>query len=175
MSRFIAPLTACAAALMLAACDAAGPTDPQAAPQPRLGMAAQGATVDNGHYESPIGGLLFFCGGEQIIASGTFVANWHTTVRPDGSWMQSQHIKIEMSGEGIVTGTKYLGRGTDNTTIVYTLPRDGVYSYRSVHRMRNIVQGSADNYVFDAHIRWTINAAGEVTAEMFKIESNCRG
>jgi len=173
MSRFIAPLTACAV-LMLAACDA-GPTEPQAAPQPRLAMAAQGATVADGQYKSPFGGLLFFCGGEQIIASGTFTANWHTTVRPDGSWMQSQHIKIEMTGESIVTGRKYIGRGIDNTTIVYTLPRDGVYAYRSVHRMRNIVQGSADNYMFDAHIKWTINAAGEVTAELFKIESNCRG
>ena len=174
MSRFIAPLTACAAALMLAACDA-GPTEPHAAPQPRLGLAAQGATVNDGAYEFPIGGWTFFCGNEPIAATGTFAFKWHSTLRPDGSWMQTGHLRIELTGEGIFTGAKYVGRGTDNTTLVYSLPQGGVYVYTSVHRMHNIVQGSADNYVFDAHIKWTINAVGDVTAEIFKVEGECRG
>ena len=77
---------------------------------------------------------------------------------------------------GIGHGARYIGRGTSNTTQVFAaLNEGGAFTYTSVVRIHNVIQGSADNDVLVVHVKWTINSNGPVSVALFNVNYDCRG
>ena len=158
---------------VLSACTE-NPAGPPRFLEPSL-AAASAASVSQGSSETPFGGVALTCAGEVVNMAGIIVSRWHITQLSAGDWMLTQHDVISANGDGVLTGASYVRRGNSNTTQVFAAPFHGAFTYTQVFRIRNIVQGGADNDAFLVHAKWTINAAGEVSVDVFKVESECRG
>ena len=193
MSRYIASSISLAAMVALAACgDQAVITETRAHPQIIASLAVdsvtndstvdtlrvrspEAATVSEGSSVQTIEGLGFPCGGEPMQITGTVSYRWHTTQLPSGDWMRTQHTVFATNGEGTLTGVKYIGRGTANDTQVFAMPAGGAFTYEQTVQGIGIVQGSADNDIFQLRAGWVINANGVPTFERFEVRYECRG
>jgi hypothetical protein len=107
--------------------------------------------------------------------AGTVTYRWHTTSLPSGSWMTTQHTQFATSGKGTISGKKFTGRATGNTTQVFAAPQGGAFIYTSSFRGIGITQGSAGNDFFTVRAKWVIDANGRVVIDRFNVEWECRG
>jgi hypothetical protein len=120
-------------------------------------------------------GVFTACDGELFTVTTVVDVQVHRTTRPSGEWVLTHHTRVSVEGVGAVSGARYVGRGTIHDTQVFAPPHESAFTFTSVSRMRNIVQGSADNDVVDAHVKWTLSARGELTVDRADVKSECRG
>ena len=100
---------------------------------------------------------------------------WQITTLASGDWMLTQHTRFSTDGVGTTSGARYIGRGTANTTQVFAALNEGAFTYTTVVRIQNVVQGSADNDVSVMHAKWTINSNGRVSVNLLTVAFDCRG
>ena len=111
------------------------------------------------------GELVELSGNLHILTSLTTTPNGKVTVR---SLFQPQGI----SGTGMITGTKYQATGGTQETVVASDPLPFVDTF--VNNFRIIGAGPGNNYLVHETVHVTINAGGEVTAEVDKLSVECR-
>jgi hypothetical protein len=112
--------------------------------------------------------------GEVIEVRGTLSMEQVEVVSESGHRHFAWHVKGEGEGIGKASGARYLWRDSqmivDNLAANGEFPYTGHYSFKS----RLIGQGRARNYEFTMHFHTTVNANGEVTAEVGTGDETCR-
>ena len=113
------------------------------------------------------------CVSETVLLTGDI----HTLVTSEtdengGVHFQFHNQPIGLSGEGSVTGDQYLFAGlTQRHTSDHTdLPFETTF----VNNFRIIRQGSGDNLMVHATLHVTMNANGDVTADVSNTSLECR-
>jgi hypothetical protein len=133
--------------------------------------------VGRSRSQESLSGTATACDGEVFNVTTVIDHQEHITRRTSGEWMFTQHSRWETDGVGTTTGARFIGRQNINTTQVFAaLGEGGAQTFSSVFRMRNIVQGRADNAVLAVHAKWTINANGQTTVDLLPSQfEDCRG
>jgi hypothetical protein len=162
-----------AAAALVACADARQPTEPVAAPS----FAATAAAADNGaaNTSTPIRGVLFSpCSGESIIFHGRMHVVTHTRTDASGGTHMIRHTNFEdVSGVAIGSGRPYrLVQVTNNSA---NATSGGATEFTQVVVFRVISQGSTDNWLAQIVVHVTVNANGDMTADVTQVGGGCRG
>ena len=106
------------------------------------------------------------CNGEQVELSG--VIHLVSQTQPDGSVLghfNYQHV----TGIGLSSGIQYRASAVDQVRLEAPFPS----SIQSVRHFRLLAQGTGDNVLVDAIFHITVNANGEVTAEIEELTTRC--
>jgi hypothetical protein len=109
--------------------------------------------------------------GEWVLLNGNLHTVWHYSVNKNGGYtMFSSTNPQGVSGIGEITGLKYQGTGgtRDKTTV------NAGQQFTYINNFRIIGQGPGNNYVVHAVYHFTINANGEITAEVDQFFSDCK-
>jgi len=160
------------------------PSAPNRAVTQSLSTAAGAEVSRSSTHESFPNAHATTCGREDVTMTLVVDSQQHITthaplhVSPPslaGEWMLTQHAQFSADGVTI-SGARYIRRGTTNTTQVFAaLNQGGAFTFTTVARMHNVVQGSADNDVSVLHAKWTVNSNGQTSVNLLNIESECRG
>jgi hypothetical protein len=111
--------------------------------------------------------------GEDISLSGTLhVVNSLTVSNTGNIVFKSQAQPQRLSGVGAETGDLYQGTGVTQTHIteLSSLP----YTETFVNNFRMIGQGPGNNFLVHQTVHITVNANGEVTAEVDEGKTECK-
>jgi hypothetical protein len=111
---------------------------------------------------------------EPVFLEGTFYTVAHTTIDANGERHVKFHFNIQGQGEGESSGDKYVFHSVSNSHQNFT-EDNANFTFSDTARL--IRQGSATptddfNLIFLVHV--TINANGEVTADVAKFEPECK-
>lgn len=108
------------------------------------------------------------CTGEDVELSGTI--HLVSQLQPDGS--EVSHFNFQgVSGVGLTSGTKYRASSVDHVRLAAPFPSD----ITSVRSLRLISRGPEDDLLVRFLFHITVNANGEVTAEVEDVTSKCKG
>ncbi len=138
-----------------------------------LTMAANAAVTQN--IKIPIDQILSGpCTGEDIELTGELHLLSTLTEDGAGGYHAKYHANYAgVSGVGLTTGTKYQINGGFNTE--YNIAADGFPSETTaVANYGLIAPGKGNNYKGHALFHITVNANGEVTAEIDSFEVECQ-
>lgn len=106
------------------------------------------------------------CNGEQVELSGVIHLVSHSL--PDGSVLG--HFNYQnVTGIGLSTGIQYRVSAVDQVRLEAPFPS----SIQSVRHFRLLAQGTGDDVLVDAIFHITVNANGEVTAEIEELTTRC--
>ena len=112
--------------------------------------------------------------GEMVRLLGEVVIQVHTTVDDNGGVHSLTHARpSRVVGVGAVTGLVY--RGTGGTFVHENEDSDGfpsTYSYGNIFRI--IGQGPGNNLMMHIVVHQTVNANGEITAEVDLTNQSCK-
>lgn len=137
---------------------------------------AAGAEVSRSRTQQSVSGIATTCGGEIVTMTMVVDSQSHITTLASGEWMLTQQTRFSTDGVGTTSGARYIGNGTANTTQVFAaLNQGGAFTFTTVVRIQNVVQGSADNDVSVLHAKWTINSNGQLSVNLLNVEFDCRG
>lgn len=110
--------------------------------------------------------------GEYVYLSGSLHILSHVTLDPTGGYHFESHFSPQgVSGYGETSGDKYQATG---------VTRDGgsfmgfPYEYTYVNNFRIIGQGAGNNYLVHETFHITLNANGELTAEVDNFRVECK-
>jgi hypothetical protein len=111
------------------------------------------------------------CNGELVEVSGEVHHLVTTTTTPNGHLHVTDHIVVRAAGIGATTGAAYQLReiGTVSHT-VNGLPE----SFSFIDTGGLIGQGDSSDFRFRIHFHFTVNAQGEVTADIGDVTILCR-
>ena len=108
------------------------------------------------------------CTSEQVELSGRI--HLVSQVQSDGTVVG--HFNYQgVSGVGLTSGTTYRSSSVDNFRLAAPLPSD----ITSVSSFRLISSGTEDNLLVRVLFHITVNANGEVTAEVEDVNIECEG
>ncbi len=154
---------ALAAALVVAACGET-PTDvPSDLP------VAQAATANTTSDKVPLFLVTFIeCAadgaGEVVLLDGTLHVLFHETVNDAGVAVFKAHFQPQrLTGRGLTTGDMYQGTGVTQDITVF---RDAGVSFSFNNNYRIIGQGPGNNFTVHTTEHVTLNANGELTADV---------
>jgi hypothetical protein len=106
------------------------------------------------------------CNGELVELSGILHLVSH--LLPDGSVLG--HFNYQnVTGIGLSSGIKYRVSAVDQVRLEAPFPS----SIQSVRHFRLIANGAGDDVLVDAIFHITVNANGEVTAEIEELTTRC--
>lgn len=112
--------------------------------------------------------------GEDVAIEGELVIRTHSTEDENGGVHLVTHVRPSgVVGVGAVSGLRY--RGTGGTFLHEGYAADGfpaVYSF--VNNFRIIGQGPSNNLSIHMTVHQTVNAGGELTADVDLSHSDCR-
>ncbi len=112
--------------------------------------------------------------GEMVLFSGELHTLFRLTVDPNGGFHLGIHENTQgLTGEGSLTGAKYRLNSTfdfDQELNIKSLPAEST----TTNAVEVIGQGQAPNFILHITIHLTINANGEVTSTVAKIDSECK-
>lgn len=109
--------------------------------------------------------------GEWIVLSGYMHELWHTTLDGKGGFHTKMHFNPQgLSGEGQTTGDKYKGTGVTQEHFNGKVGSQSTY----VNNYRMIGQGPGNNLLVHENWHWTVNANGEVTADVDNYSFECK-
>jgi hypothetical protein len=116
------------------------------------------------------------CTSESIDISGDMHVVVHTTVSDSGGFHFSAHLNYQgVSGTGRTSGTTYRATDAGQTTF------NGSGDFGSANEVTNeftfqlISAGSDDNFRVKGLFHTTVNANGETTSEVMRLEGDCSG
>jgi hypothetical protein len=135
-------------------------------------VAAQ-ATSTTTSTTSPLGGTIApSCQGEVIPVTGQVHTTIHTTINPQGDSNLVFHINVHGAGVGETTGTRYEFNQSSNQ--VFNRHGTGALEFTFVDFVRVISQGPEQrDFFLRMLIHVTLNAQGEVTAQVNEFERVC--
>jgi hypothetical protein len=108
------------------------------------------------------------CTGEDVELSGTI--HLVSQLQSDGS--EVGHINYQgVSGVGLTSGTTYRASSVDNFRLAAPFPSD----ITSVRSLRLISPGPEDDLLVRFLFHITVNANGEITAEVEDVNIKCKG
>src|SRR5919112_5060673 len=108
------------------------------------------------------------CTGEDVELSGTI--HLVSQLQPDGS--EVGHVNYQgVSGVGLTSGTTYRASSVDSFRLAAPFPSD----ITSVRSLRLISPGPDDDLLVKFLFHITVNANGEITAEVEDVDSECVG
>jgi hypothetical protein len=108
------------------------------------------------------------CTGEDVELSGKI--HLVSQIQPDGS--EVGHVNYQgVSGVGLTSGTTYRASSVDSFRLAAPFPSD-IHSVRS---LRLISPGPEDDLLVKFLFHVTVNANGEITAEVEDVDSECVG
>ena len=106
------------------------------------------------------------CSGELVELSGILHLVSH--VLPDGSVLG--HFNYQnVTGIGLSSGIQYRASAVDQVRLEAPFPS----SIQSVRHFRLIADGAGDDVLVDAIFHITVNANGDVTAEIDELTTRC--
>jgi len=110
--------------------------------------------------------------GEDVMFFGELLVVVHTTTTPRGqSVVHSTSAAPHLIGVGLDTGALYLPVGVTESTEVLT---NGATQFTFIDRSLLIGVGQTEDVIFESTIHFTVNANGELTAEVEDVEVICR-
>ena len=153
------------------ACDAPAPTEPDGSLRPAM---AAVATTSNAFVTVAIS-VFVPCAnggaGETVTLTGNLHFQSHTTFDARGGLHTKIHTQPQgLSGTGEVTGDKYQGTGVTQDRINVTA---GV-TFTLVNNFRIIGQGPGNNFLVHNNAHITINANGDITADVDNFRAECK-
>lgn len=109
--------------------------------------------------------------GEEVRLAGMLSILTHVTIDARGGY----HAKVQLRpqgvrGEGLTTGDRYVGTGVTQEQVNGTVGSQRTF----VDNYRIIGQGNGNNYLVHETHHVTVNANGEVTAEVDNFSVECR-
>jgi hypothetical protein len=108
------------------------------------------------------------CTGEDVELSGTI----HLVSQTQSDGSEVGHFNFQgVSGVGLTSGTTYRASAVDHVRLGAPFPSD-IHSVRS---LRLISPGPEDNLLIKFLFHITVNANGEITAEVEDVNSECKG
>ena len=113
------------------------------------------------------------CVPEMIHITGELHILLTVTVTPNTLHFTSHFQPMGVSGVGLTTGDKYQGTGVTRQSVNV----NGVvypYNYTYVNNFRMIGQGPGNNFMVHQNVHLTINANGEVTAQVDNLKITCK-
>ena len=121
------------------------------------------------------GGVYVACAnngaGEMAMLSGYLhILTTSTTDAAGGAHLTTHFQPMGISGVGMITGDRYQGTGVTRQSVNLT---PGT-SMTMVNNFRIIGQGRGNNYLVHSTVHLTINANGEVTADVSLSSTECR-
>ena len=113
--------------------------------------------------------------GESVELTGELHILMTLTEDSAGGMHGKAHFQPQgVTGVGDVTGDKYQATGVTQDQF-HIAPDDGYpYEYTYINNFRIIGQGKGNNYLVHQTVHLTINANGEVTAEVDNYEVDCK-
>ena len=175
MRRAVAGLVTVVAGAAVGCADAArGPAEPLL----RTATPLLAALTETTNLRIPLDLVVFVpCAaggaGELVALSGTLHVLTHVTESPTGNLHLKAHFQPQgVSGVGLTTGDKYQGTGVTQrqTNINGPLPFTDTF----INNFRIIGQGPDNNFTVHQTIHFTVNANGEVTAEVVNTKVECQ-
>jgi hypothetical protein len=160
-----------AVAGLLVACDDA-PTIPTDTPSPSFAAVASTTSMS-----FPVDLVVFVdCAdggsGESVALSGNLHSVVHTTVNPNGFTSFWHNQPQGISGVGLTTGDKYQGTGVTRNRFGGSFV-NGQYSDTYVNNYRIFGQGPGNNFTLHETYHVTVNANGDVTADVENVTADC--
>ncbi|MBA3585229.1 MAG: hypothetical protein H0W36_12015 [Gemmatimonadetes bacterium] len=111
--------------------------------------------------------------GEVVVLSGKLHILVHETIN-DNRFRVKLHFQPQgVSGVGLSTGDKYQGTGVGEETFGGSFV-NGQFSDTFVNNFRIIGQGPGNNFLVHQTLHITVNANGEVTAEVDNFSIQCK-
>lgn len=177
MRRAVAGLTTLVVAGSLLACGdtARGPTGPDPSAGP-LFSASTSITND----QVPFAQIAFVpCAnngaGEPVLISGTLHVLIHQTISDAGHLQFKVHFQPQgASGVGLTTGDTYRATGVTQQTQTVDLTDGAPQEFTFINNFRIIGKGPDNNLLVHQTVHFTVNANGEVTAEVVNTSVECR-
>lgn len=110
--------------------------------------------------------------GEELFLTGNLHIQSHVTIDPNGVFHYEDHYQPQgISGKGLVSGARYQATGVTRSSGKF----GGIpYTYTYVNNFRMIGQGPGNNYLVHENVHITINANGELTAEVDNWSVDCK-
>jgi hypothetical protein len=109
--------------------------------------------------------------GESIVLYGVMHEVYHTTLDGNGGFHAKMHTQPQrLSGTGLTSGDKYQGTGVTQDSFNGKVGE----TYTFVNNYRMIGQGPGNNLLIHVTSHYTVNANGDVTAEVDNIRIDCK-
>lgn len=157
---------------------ARGPTGPGEFASPLLDVSASRAETETIHLRTPFRAPTFVpCAnggvGEFVVLSGTLHTLIHETVSSSGNIHTSLHFRPQgVSGEGLVTGDRYRATGATNQQMNFNGPLPITQTFTNNFHVRG--QGRDNDLMIHQTVHFTVNANGELTAEVLNTRVQCK-
>jgi hypothetical protein len=117
--------------------------------------------------------ITTICGaGEQISVTGRVHVLQHITQTPSGMTSRVTHINLQALGTGQVTGEQYVF--TQNTNVAFNSQQPAPLQNTETETIQIIGRGQTEDRYIRALLHTTINANGELTAEVVEFDRHCR-
>lgn len=143
---------------------------------PSAAHAAAGAKTQN--LDVPINMIIGNpCNAESVAISGMLHELVHITADSSSGYDLNSHINFQdVSGVGLTTGTTYeVGNSADVLHENLRHASTGASEGDSAESIHFISQGSAPNFDAQFLFHAKINAKGQVTSQVAKIDPDCNG
>jgi hypothetical protein len=161
-------------AALLAACSESPASPERTASGPAPDLAA--AQVVSTSVSTPLNAVWWVpCGnggaGESVSLTGTMHQTYHITQSSGGAVQVKYQFRPQgVSGTGLITGIKYIGTGV--TQEAFSAQAGSNHTF--VNSFQMISQGGADNFQVHELVHVTVNANGDVTADIEILRAECR-
>lgn len=113
------------------------------------------------------------CTGEIVILNGDVLVLLHQTEDGAGGF----HEKFTLVPRGIIgtgaSGTQYRAVGAHSDALNTGPGRATTFTLSATFNV--ISKGGTDNFISKATVHFTVNANGDLTAEVVEIRAECRG
>ena len=113
------------------------------------------------------------CAGETVVLTGELHTVMSITENENGIHVRSHFQPMGVSGVGPISGNKYQATGVTRQDM--NTASDGFpVTQTFVNNFRIIGQGPGNNYLVHAVFHVTVNANGEVTAQVDNSSTECK-
>ena len=113
---------------------------------------------------------------EEVFIEGTLRTVAHTTIDENGGYHTKIQTDLKGQGEGLDSGDKYVYHYVNNYHENYSLAMNENFNITETFIVNMIRQGSdttTDDFQTKLVFNFTVNANGEVTAEVYNYEIGC--
>ena len=118
-------------------------------------------------------GVIIPCSGDVVLLTGNLHVLITTEVDANGGIHLKSHFQPQgISGIGAPSGDKYQGTGV--TQAHTNIHPNGAFEDTFVNNYRIIGQGKGNNLLLHTTIHVTVNANGDVTANVLNASAECK-
>ncbi len=135
---------------------------------------AQATTVTS-NASFPFADAAVSCGGETVNISG----NMHLLAHVTTDARSGRHVSLQINtqavkGVGAASGREYVSSATNNETLNDSDTTSGQSEYTTTTKFLLVGKGNVPDLLAKVTMHVTVNANGEVTAEVTNVVAECR-